>query len=383
MSKVVNCLGIDASNIRHGGGITHLSQLLSHTEATFPYDRIIVWGSKSTLNEIDDQKWLIKKSHYLLEGNLLQRTLWQIFLLKKSLDANHCSALFVPGGSFYSTFEPVITFHQNLLPFETSEILRFKSIKKFLRFFTLRILQSFSFGRSNGIIFLSKISRSVVKKKVNNLPKSKIIYHGIESRFYQVPREQKKIEEYNLHRPFKIIYVSSIDYYKHQWNVVEAVSSLRQAGMPVSLHLYGFPNKNPMKKLLKAMRKHDKDKNYILYKGEADFKCIHEIYRKYDMSVFASSCETFGQIVLESMASGLPIVCSNRSSMKEIIKDGCEYFDPLSPTDIANTIRSVVTSSETRNKLALKSYSYSKDFSWEKTSESTFKFIKQIESNLS
>jgi len=105
---------------------------------------------------------------------------------------------------------------------------------------------------------------------------------------------------------------------------------------------------------------------------------IRKVYLNSNLSVFASSCETFGQIVLESMASGLPIACSNMSSMKEIVQDGCVYFNPLEVKDIKKAIKSLLDSPSNRMQVSSKAYNYAKNFSWEKTSIQTFKFLEEI-----
>lgn len=377
-------LAIDASNIRHGGGITHLSQLLDHVNSSNQdFDKVFLWAGDSTLNRIPEKEWLVKKSHYLLNGNLVMRTIWQIFLLKKSFLAEFCSIIFILGGTFYFKFTPAVTFHQNLLPFEPKEILRYGLSLKIIKFNLLRIIQSSSFRRSTAIIYLSNFSKKVLERNIKKLPDGKIIYHGVEARFSQLPKKQKPIEGYSNETPFKIVYISSIDHYKHQWNVVEAISILREEGFPISLDLYGVANKEPLKKLKRYIDKYDHDRKFINYVNEVDFSEIHHVYRNSDLSVFASSCETFGQIVLESMASGLPIACSDMSSMKEIIKDGCIYFNPLDSNEIAKAIKRLLVSEELRESISKKSYQYSKEFSWNDTSEKTFKYLKEIqEANL-
>ncbi len=274
----MNILGIDASNIRHGGGITHLSQLIKYSEKhTLNFDKVILWSGQKTLDQIEEKEWLVKKSHPFLNKNLIYRTLWQFRYLKKALNSNSCSALFVLGGSLYTDFKTVVNFHQNLLPFDSREILRFGLSFKLFRFYFLRIIQSSSFRRSNAIIFLSNFSKNVVEKKLGKFSSSKIIKHGIEERFFEVPRYQYPIENFSEENPYKIIYVSSIDEYKHQWNVVEAISFLRSQGFPVTLELYGVANKKPLKKLNKSIKKHDPNKKFIFYKDEADFSQVHNI----------------------------------------------------------------------------------------------------------
>tara|TARA_B100000575_G_scaffold294507_1_gene310928 strand:- start:2030 stop:3223 length:1194 start_codon:yes stop_codon:yes gene_type:complete len=372
-------LAIDASNIRHGGGITHLSQLLKHADKKhIHFDRVFIWAGKNTLDQLPEKDWLVKKSHYLLNGNLLFRTCWQKFFLKRSISKNLCSALFVLGGSIYTSFKPVINFHQNLLPFELNEIKRYGFSLKKIKFFLLRFIQTYSMKRSNAIIYLSNLSKSVVENTIDRQIKNKVIYHGIEDRFFQLPKKQELIDFYTEKNPFKIIYISSVDNYKHQWNVVEAVASLKDEGYSIRLELYGAADQGPLKRLKNVIERHDKEGSYIRYSNEVNFSEIHKVYLNSNLSVFASSCETFGQIVLESMASGLPIACSNMSSMKEIVQDGCVYFNPLEVKDIKKAIKSLLDSPTNRMQVSSKAYNYAKNFSWEKTSIQTFNFLEEI-----
>jgi len=371
-------VGIDASNIRHGGGITHLSQLLKYTDSSG--QRAIVWSNKNTLSQIEDKAWLEKRTHKLLEGNLFKRTIWQIFYLRPSLMKSSCSILFVLGGTFLTRFKPTVTLHQNLLPFVSKEILRYGFSRKICKFYILRITQSLSFIRSQGVIFLSEYSKKFIQKTLKrNLMNNRVIPHGVEQRFKSFPKDQKPIDSYSFNNPFKMIYVSSIDYYKHQWNVVEAVSSLRNQGYPVELKLYGVENSGPKKYLDKSIKEFDPKGHFIHYEDEVDFNNIDKVYKSSDLSIFASSCETFGQIVLESMASGLPIACSNKSSMKEIVKDGCVYFNPLEVGEIYESLKTLLDSVELRWTVANKAYTHASNYSWEKTSIETFKFLAQID----
>ena len=131
-----------------------------------------------------------------------------------------------------------------------------------------------------------------------------------------------------------------------------------------------------------SIEKYDKKGSYIYYSDEINFLEVHSIYQNSDLSIFASSCETFGQIVLESMASGLPIACSNMSSMKEIIKDGCVYFNPLDSEDIKKAIKLLLDSPAYREEVSTRAYDYAKNFSWQETSRLTFEFLEEIHEEL-
>ena len=68
-------IGIDASNIRQGGGITHLSNILKYFEPDLSnISKIVVWSNQKTLDAISDKPWLEKHNHALLEGNIFHRT---------------------------------------------------------------------------------------------------------------------------------------------------------------------------------------------------------------------------------------------------------------------------------------------------------------------
>ena len=71
-------LGIDASNIRVGGGLKHLKELLRSVEiGKFDIEKIVIWSCKTTLKDIEEKPWLKKCSEPVMEQNYLQRALWQ------------------------------------------------------------------------------------------------------------------------------------------------------------------------------------------------------------------------------------------------------------------------------------------------------------------
>jgi len=85
-------LGIDATNLRSGGGRTHLIELLRAARPeSHGIDRVIVWGSQTTLNRLDDRLWLEMVAPPALEGNLLERTGWQRFSLSAVVRAIGCA----------------------------------------------------------------------------------------------------------------------------------------------------------------------------------------------------------------------------------------------------------------------------------------------------
>ena len=61
-------LGIDASNIRAGGGLTHLVELLGAADPlAHDFSRVVVWSGRSTLSRIEDRDGLGKVSGPVLD----------------------------------------------------------------------------------------------------------------------------------------------------------------------------------------------------------------------------------------------------------------------------------------------------------------------------
>ena len=91
-------IGVDATNLRRGGGRTHLIELLRAADPERDqFDSVIVWGSRQTLDLIVDASWLDKVVVPTLEKGLIKRTLWQRFSLGKVALMAGCNILFVPG----------------------------------------------------------------------------------------------------------------------------------------------------------------------------------------------------------------------------------------------------------------------------------------------
>lgn len=374
-------LGIDASNIRFGGGVTHLVELLKGSQPQkYGFSKVIVWSKQSTLDRIDEYPWLEKQHLQVFEKGLIRRTLWQRFYLSRIARQTHCDILFVPGGSYAGDFYPIVTMSQNLLPFEWKEMRRYGWSLITFKMLLLRLSQSHTFRQAGGIIFLTQYAQDVVLRVIKKHTIAKIIKipHGIDSRFFSMPREQKSINQYSTNNPFRILYVSIVDVYKHQWQVVKAVDLLRKCGIPVALDLIGPGYTPALKRLKLALDQIDPTNEFVQYTGAVSHSNLQDHYAQADLFVFASSCETFGQILLEAMASGLPIACSNRSAMPEILGDAGEYFDPENSNEIAKSLKNMIRSPSLRDRMAKVSYQRVQSYSWKRCAKETFGFLARV-----
>jgi len=207
---------------------------------------------------------------------------------------------------------------------------------------------------------------------------SAVIPYGLSPRFGSPPRRQKPMSHYSEDNPFRLLYVSIVDRYKHQWRVVDAVSRLRACGIPVVLEMVGPSEEHSLRRLYSAIARADPTGQFTEYRGPVPFEDLHETFRRADAFVFASTCESFGQILLEAMASGLPIACSNRAAMPEVLGDAGIYFNPLDQIELVQTLNQLVANSDLRARLAHAAYERAKLFTWQCCADQTFNYLRRV-----
>jgi len=370
-------IGIDATSIRDGGGITHLVELLKvvHPEK-YGIQKVYVWGNSKILSVLDVHSWMIKVNPPELDQGLLLRSLWQHRQLVIAAKKVGCDVLFVPGGSSFGKFMPVVTMSRNLLPFEVREFVRYGWSLITLRSIVLRVVQSRGFCQASGVIFLTAYAKRAVLKVTGKISgETTIVPHGINPRFKQVPKLQRNISEYHDKKLLRLIYVSIVDQYKHQWHVVKAVHQLRMEGFPLHLDLIGAAYLPSLKRLKKIMVNLDPKESWVKYHGKVPYSELPQKYADADLGIFASTCENMPNILLETMAAGLPIACSNRGPMREVLQDGGLYFDSEKPDDIAKAIRDFLVSPELRAEKAQRGFELVQKFQWTRCADETFRFL--------
>ncbi|HEY6293716.1 MAG TPA: glycosyltransferase family 1 protein [Terriglobia bacterium] len=88
--------------------------------------------------------------------------------------------------------------------------------------------------------------------------------------------------------------------------------------------------------------------------------------------------EGFGLPSLEAMASGIPLMSSNRSSLPEIAGDAALYFDPESVEEMSVVMERLLTDSAIREQLAARGLEHAKQFSWEACARTTLAALKAL-----
>lgn len=374
-------VGIDATNISSGGGLTHLSQLLIYANPKESgVKKVIVWGRKSVISKLPNKEWLDLRVTFWAKLPLLFRVFWQQFIFKRLVSSNGCNVIFSPGGTLpFNTKIPMVTMCQNMLPFEPGRALLFGRWSWMrLKMRLLFISQKLSFERASGVIFLSRYAKSIL----GNLASKTIeIPHGVESRFKIEPRLQRTLGDCDDKSPFRLLYVSVLMPYKHQLEVIYAVNQLRQEGWPLELVMVGKAWGSYGKKVIELVHKVDPHGKFLRNLNHIPFEELHEIYKKADLFIFASSCENLPNILIEAMAAGLPIISSDRGPMPETLGEEGIYFNPENLESIKYAIVQVVSNKNLRTQLAHAAWVRAQQYSWDTCARRTFDFIAYISRN--
>lgn len=374
-------LGIDATNIRQGGGVTHIVQLLS---AASPREqgisKITIWCSPQLAKLLSKQQWLDIRSGAWVVGGSLWRFCFQHLFLSLEMRKAGCEVAFFPGSTLpLISLLPAVTISQNMLPFELDKAALFGRFSlMYLKMCVLRCLQSISFKRAVGVIFLSRYAQIKINQCVNIDGLQALIPHGIETRFIGQPRLQKPIEAYSVIEPFRFLYVSILMPYKHQIEVLRALKELRDSGCPVALDLigpsWGWYGKNVQDEIKKL----DPEGAFFHYLGEIPFDTLHGAYHKSDAFIFASSCENLPNILIEAMAAGLPVACSSDGPMPEVLGVKSFYFDPRLTASIVSILKQMMSSTDKRVEYSMNGFHGAENYRWKKCSDQTFSFISNI-----
>ncbi len=174
----------------------------------------------------------------------------------------------------------------------------------------------------------------------------------------------------------RILFVGRRDPYKNLPRLIEAFAQVRARGIDAVLRVIGPEDKRypeaPRRALELGINDHIEWIGYV-----ADRKLAQQ-YQDSDVFVLASKYEGFGLTVLEAMACGTPVICSNISSLPEVAGDAALLVDPQSTEQIAGAISHVLTDSKLAAELREKGIARAAQFSWKRTAELTLKAYESL-----
>ncbi|NTW68497.1 MAG: glycosyltransferase family 4 protein [Chlorobiaceae bacterium] len=367
-------IGIDASRNRSGGAVAHLIGILSEGDPVIRgIHQVHVWAYKTLLDAVPDRPWLIKHNPAELEQSLIKQLLWQRFDLPVEAKRASCQIVLNTDAGTISTLRPAVTMSRDMLSYEPGEITRYGFSLARLRLILLRYMQNRSLRKTDGVIFLTRYAADIIQQSCGTLPSITYIPHGVGPAFKQARQVNRWPEEGE--RPILCTYVSNAEMYKHQWVVVKAISLLRERGYNLTLSLVGGGKGRAQQLLQDTIAALDPDKEFVEQLAFLPQKELPSHLSRADLFVFASSCENMPNTLVEAMAVGLPIACSNRGPMPEVLADGGVYFNPEDAGSIAAAVEQIITSPSLRLTIAQRAQTLSQQYNWKRCADETFTFL--------
>lgn len=105
---------------------------------------------------------------------------------------------------------------------------------------------------------------------------------------------------------------------------------------------------------------------------------LGQLYSHAVALIYPSLYEGFGIPPLEAMAYGCPVLCSNRSSIPEVVGDAGLYFEPESVDSMADAMEHVASVAEFRKDLSVRGRERAKLFSWDRCAARTMEVYREL-----
>jgi len=167
-----------------------------------------------------------------------------------------------------------------------------------------------------------------------------------------------------------ILYVGRFDPYKNVTHLIEAFARVALNDLPnLRLRIVGpedsrYPEPRQLARTLRVER-------LITWSGYVEADELKNAYQQADVMVLPSKYEGFGLPVVEAMACGTPVICSNTSSLPEVAGDAAILVPPGDVNALADAIRRVFTEPGLAKDLRARGVQQASRFTWEHAAKET------------
>ncbi|MDF1512254.1 MAG: glycosyltransferase family 1 protein [Anaerolineae bacterium] len=179
--------------------------------------------------------------------------------------------------------------------------------------------------------------------------------------------------KYNLPTLFTL-YLGSNKPHKNLSALIEAYARVRNLDIPLVIAGTWLPHYPESRQLTTAL---GLDSTRIRWLGTIPGEDLPALYTAAQLFIFPSLAEGFGLPVIEAMACGTPVVCSNIPALTEVTEDAAALFDPTDIGSMTEAIRSIITDKVHQNILRQRGLKCVQDFSWQKTAQTTLNLYRQ------
>ena len=281
------------------------------------------------------------------------RILWEQIVLPFEAARYRLDVLFNPGftAPIFSPCRQVTVFHD----------LQHKRHPEHFRWFDLpfwRLLLWIAAHRSHRLIAVSEATRSDLLC-FYHIPEERVIvvHHGVEPAFSRLDRSQP--EDY-------LLCVSTLHPHKNLPRLIRAYGRKKRDFRIILAGLRGF-HAESIERETRELGLQDS----VQITGWVPREQLYSLYARARAFVYPSMFEGFGMPVLEALAAGIPVACSDIPPLREVADDAALFFDPLSEDAIASAMERIMSEAPLRERLNRRGRERARGFTWRKSAEQT------------
>jgi glycosyltransferase involved in cell wall biosynthesis len=372
-------IAIKATHITYGGGLTHLNRMIEWFSRLAPETAFVVLGKSGQEKMFVEAPGNFEYRFFRAPSlNLFAQVFWERYRLAGIVKEIGCDLLFEPGNYGAGRVHcPKVTLIHNIAPFDSQYIKKenpYQKIRlKFLRRATIRSMRS-----SQGIIYLSEYCRDFCSGYMDDSSqKTAAIFHGR-------PELSKDADSLDVLHKYGIDseYILSVSHIYRYKKIKEMVQSYLYAlginpDLP-PLCIAGSDYDSEYMRQIGRIIKKDSRGDKVRFLGAVPEADLQALYRNCRAFLFTSVLETCSVILIEAMAHGCALVCSNRGAVPEVTGGAALYSDPDDMEDLAFKIRAVIEDEDLNLFLRNRSKKRSEFFSWKKTARETLDFFDEV-----
>jgi glycosyltransferase involved in cell wall biosynthesis len=293
--------------------------------------------------------------------------------LRGKFDLFHGPAFFVP----WRTPCPSVTTVLDLTP------ILFPHHFTFIARAYFRTALPYALKHASAVFTISEHSRQdLIKAYPIDPAKVHTVYPGVDhAKFHpQVTLDRAWAESVGITKPY-VLHVGTLFYRKNIPVLLRAVGRMRDAGTwgDRQLVLGGaeMPGLRGAEDIYKTIDEL-KLKDIVVLTGRVPGEHLAGLYAGAEVLVMPSLYEGFGFPVVEAMACGTPVLCSNVSSLPEVAGMAAITFDPENDAALAVHLERVLSDSKLREEMRHKGIEQARAFTWQRAAEQTEAIYRQI-----
>ena len=363
---------IDALSARYGGGVTYIHSLLPalvreggdhefHVLLSSRYQSDIIEGLPREIMHVEAD----------LPETSLHKRLWYLQVgLPRMLRQSAFDLLFTVAevGTFRAPCKSVsLVRNANLFYSANSGAPLLSRLKRIADRTLRRPFVLLSLRCASRLAFVSDALRDDVNSRMSfDRSKTCVIHHGVSGEFQPISSEPESQREFGS-SPY-LLTVATITQHKNLDVLLQAFARVvEQKYSDLRLLIAGAIQDQSLFNRLQSRANELGVTERVQFLGHVPIEKLPSLYRGSKAFIMSSTIESFGQILVEAMACGVPVITTDLPVCRELCGEASLFFRPQDVETLTAHIQRVLSQPDLRDSMIKKGLVRSRDFSWDIT----------------